>query len=84
MTTVYDADGGELGEVSLTEKQLAALEGGPIAVLYHTPQLLHGTLGQRAGSFSLHKAGERISTTTVDALRDFLQLQAQIKRARGG
>lgn len=79
MQTIYDADGNELGLVPLTEKQQAALDAGAsIAVLYHTPQLLHAELGKRNGSFSLYKDGDRLVTTTPAAAKDFVQLRAAI------
>ena len=79
METIYDAEGTELGQVPLTEKQRAALDaGGSIAVLYHTPQLMHAELGKRSGSFSLHKEGDRLVTTTPAAVKDYAELRAAV------
>jgi hypothetical protein len=79
MEKIYDADGNELGSVPLTEKQRDALDaGGSIAVLYHTPQLMHAELGKRSGSFSLHKDGDRLVTTTPAAVKDYAQLRTAI------
>jgi hypothetical protein len=84
MQTIYDADGEELGQIPLSEKQQAALDaGGTISVLYHTPQLMHAELGRRSGSFSLHKDGERLVTTTPAPVKDFVQLQKAIAALKG-
>lgn len=80
---VYDSDGNELGDVPLSEKQLAALDaGGKVSVLYHTPQLLQHTLGRRSGSFMLYKDDDRVVALTSNSVREFLELQASIKAAR--
>lgn len=79
MQTIYDADGNELGSVPITEKQQAALDaGGSIAVLYHTPQLMQAELGKRSGSFSLHKDGDRLITTTPAAVKAYAELRAAV------
>lgn len=79
MQTIYDADGNELGTVPLTEKQQAALDaGGSIAVLYHTPQLMQAELGKASGSFSLHKEGDRLVTTTPAAVKEYARLRAAV------
>lgn len=79
METIYDADGHELGSVPLTEKQQAALDaGGTIAVLWHTPQLMQGELGKASGSFSLHKEGDRLISTTPAAVKDYARLRAAV------
>jgi hypothetical protein len=80
---VYDGDGNELGDVPLSENQQRALDaGGKVSVLYHTPQLLHNTLGQRSGSFMLYKDGDRVKALTSSSVKEFLELQTSIKAAR--
>jgi len=79
MTTIYDAEGNELGSIPLTEQQQAVLAaGGSIDVLYHTPQLMRAALGTRSGSFSLHQDGDRLLTSTPAAAKDYTQLRAAV------
>jgi hypothetical protein len=79
MPMIYDAEGHELGAISLTDKQEAALATGEsIAVLYHTPQLMRGELGDRSGSFTLRKDGERLVTSTPASAKECVNLQRAI------
>jgi len=83
MDAVYDNDGNEIGNVSLSERQRATLEtGAEIVVIYHTPQMLRSVLGEHNGSFMLRKDGDRVVTTTAAAVKDFVRLQAGIAAAR--
>lgn len=84
MGKVYDADGNELGSVSVSEQQQAALDAGStVEMLYHTPQLMRSTLGERSGAFSLHKDGDRLVTDTPVSAKEFVRMQAAIKAIRG-
>ena len=79
MPVIFDADGKEIGDIPLSDKQQTALEHGEeIVVLYHTPQLMHGVLGQRSGSFMLKKADDRLLTTKPDAVKEYRDIQATV------
>jgi len=83
MPEIYDADGNELGLISLTERQQAVLDaGGSIDVLYHTPQLMRTVFGTRSGVFSLHQDGDRLLTSTPAAVKDYAQLRAAVAAAK--
>jgi len=83
MFKIYGDDGEVLGTLALTERQQAILDKGEqLVVIYHTPQLLQHLLGTRSGSIVLVKDGEQIKTMTLQATRDFINLQASIKAAR--
>jgi hypothetical protein len=83
MPDVFDGDGNVIGEIPLSVKQLALLESGEeISVIYHTPQLLRYLLGERSGSFSLHRNAERFITREPAAVKHFAELQKAIKHAR--
>jgi hypothetical protein len=85
MVDVFDGDGNMIAGIPISEKQLAALEAGAeVAVIFHTPQLLRYLLGERSGSFSLHRAAGRIITRDVDAVKHFAELQAAIAKAKAG
>jgi hypothetical protein len=61
------------------------LESGTvISVLYHTPQLLRGTIDPINGSFMLRKEGEQIVTDNLDSIKRYVDLQALIARVRHG
>jgi hypothetical protein len=81
---VYDGDGNKLGDVPLSETQQRALDAGSkVSVLYHTPQLMQNMLGRRSGSFMLYKEGERVVALTSSSVKEFLDIQAALKSARG-
>lgn len=80
MPTVHDADGNVVAEISaLSEKMQGILAtGGEITMIYHTPQMMRGMLGERNGSFSLHKDGDRLITTSPAAVKVFAEIQAGV------
>jgi hypothetical protein len=79
MDMIYDSDGNEVGRMPLSEKQRATIEtGADVVVIYHTPQMLRGLLGQHNGSFVLRKDGDHIVTTSVDDIKQYIGLQAGI------
>jgi hypothetical protein len=83
MFKIYDGNGEVIGVLPLTERQQAILDSGQeLVVIYHTPQLLQHMLGNRSGSVVLVKDGEQIRTTTPEATKQFLDLQAAVKAAR--
>jgi hypothetical protein len=83
MQTIYDGDGNELGQIPLTPKQQAVLDAGAVlTVQYHTPQLMHAALGQRSGTFTVHKDGERLISATPKSVKDFVAMQAAIAAVR--
>jgi len=83
MPDIHNDDGDNIAEMSLTERQMAALEeGGEIVVIFHTPQLLRGLLGERNGSFTLHKHADRIVTNEPEAVKVYAGLQKAIASAR--
>jgi hypothetical protein len=83
MTDIVTEKGDKLGEIELSEKQLALLEeGATIGVIYHTPQLLRGALGEASGQFVLRKDGDRIVAADTETVRKFAALRAAIKTAR--
>jgi len=83
MDAIYDSDGKDIGSIPLSDKQRAMLEtGAEIVVIYHTPQLLRSLLGERNGSFVLHKDGDRVVTTTAAEVKEFAALQKAITAAR--
>ena len=78
---VHDADGNELGELPLSDKQQEALSGGgAISVLFHTPQLLHSVLGIHSGKFDLYMDDDRLMTDTPDAFKGYVALRKAAKR----
>jgi hypothetical protein len=82
MAAIFSKDD-EIADIPLSVKQLAALEQGEeIAVIYTTPQLLRGTLGQQSGSFSLQKDHDRIVTQMPDAVKAYAKLQKSIAAIR--
>ena len=84
LTTIYDSDGKEIGDIALSARQRALLDAGEsIAVLYHTPQLLRSTLGENSGSFMLHKDGDRVVTPTPGPAKDCVRIQKGVKSAQG-
>ena len=83
MLDIYNDDGETITEMPLTEKQLAILEvAGEIAVIFHTPQLLRSLLGDRSGSFSLHKRDDRVVTREPQAVKRYADLQKAIAAAQ--
>lgn len=89
MIKIYDADGNVVAEIpSLSEKLHAILEaGGEITMIFHTPQLMRGALGERNGSFSLRWDGDVLVTTTPAAVKTYAEIQAgiaAIKAAEAG
>ena len=82
MPKIYDRDGNEIAEFELSPKMLAALEADEeIAMIFHTPQLHHGTLGHQSGSFTLRKIGDRIVAFDAGTVRKFAGIQTAVKRA---
>jgi hypothetical protein len=80
MPMIHDTDGNELGDILLTTAQQTLLDAEQnVAVLYHTPQLLQGTLGKNSGSFTLFKDGDRILVLGKEAFQEFLTIQAGVK-----
>ena len=83
MTIIHDRDGHELADIAVSERQLGVLDlGEEVVVIYHTPQMLRYILGERSGSFMLHKRGDRIVAAAPDSLRAYADLQRAIKVAR--
>lgn len=83
MTMIFDDDGNEIADIALSEKQQSVLDHDEdIIVLYHTPQMLRYILGERSGSFLLHKHGDRIIAAAPDNLRAYADLQRAIRAAR--
>jgi len=83
MTMIFDADGNELADIALSEKQCALLEAGEnIVLIYHTPQMLRHLVGDHSGSLILGKHGENVFTSAPDSLRAYADLQRAIKSAR--
>jgi hypothetical protein len=56
--------------------------GAVLTVQYHTPQLMHAELGQRSGTFTVQKDGERLITTTPKSVKDFVAMQSAIAAVR--
>jgi hypothetical protein len=80
---VYDPDGNELGEFTLSDRQQEALSGGgAITVMYHTPQLLHSVLGTQQGKFDLYFEDDHLTTDTPAVFRQYLDLRAAVDAAR--
>jgi hypothetical protein len=83
MPIVHDTDGNEVADIALSEKQRRVLETGEeIVVIYHTPQTLRYVLGEKSGTFVLHKLGQRIVVRDADVLRRYADLQRAIKAAQ--
>ena len=78
---VHDADGNELGELSISDKQREALsDGAAVEVQYHTPQLLQSVLGTHSGTFTLQMDDDRLVTTTPDIFKRYLELRDGVAR----
>lgn len=83
MDVIFDSDGRELGGIILSDKQRSTIETGEaIVVIYHTPQLLRGVLGERNGSFTLRKIDDRIETGEPAKVKEFVALQKAIAATR--
>jgi hypothetical protein len=83
MSAIFDNNGNELADIALSEKQQTLLNTGEnIVVIYHTPQMLRGLLGEQTGSFVLTKHQTQIVVNDADRLRAFADLQRAIKAAR--
>jgi hypothetical protein len=83
MADIFDQDGTRLGAFDLSERQIELLDKDiPITVQYHMPQLLQPKLGQQNGAFSLRRTGSKIVASDPAALKRFLALQLDIRRAR--
>lgn len=84
MSVIHDGDGNEVGNIVLSVKQQAVLATGEeIVVIYNTPQTLRHVLGQKSGSFTLLKVGDKVIARDANALRRYAELQRAIKSARG-
>jgi len=80
---IFDRDGNELADIPLSERNQAVLDhDGEIVIIYHTPQMLRSTLGERNGTFTLRKTGDHIVAADVVSLRAYADLQRAIKVAR--
>jgi hypothetical protein len=80
---IYDGDGNEVADITISEKQRRVLETGEeIMVIYHTPQTLLYVIGERAGKFTLRREGQRIIARDLPMLRRYVDLQRAIKAAR--
>ena len=83
MSVIYDGDGNEVADIPLSEKQQTVIEtGAEITVIYHTPQMLRGLLGEQQGAFMLWRDGEQIKTTDPVSLKKYADLQRAIRAAR--
>jgi hypothetical protein len=81
-TKIFDDGGTELAEIDLSYKQSHVLGAGEeIVVIYHTPQLLRHILGERSGTFTLHKVGEHVIAKDVAGLKRYAALQTAIRKA---
>jgi hypothetical protein len=80
---VFDRDGNEIADFEISEKQQKLLElGEEIVVLFHTPQLFRGLLGERSGSFMLRKIGARIIAMDDGSVRKYADMLRAVKQAR--
>ena len=84
MSAIFDDNGTELADITLSEKQQTILDAGEnIVVLYHTPQLLRAVLGEQNGSFTLTKgSNDSIVTSDPVSLKKYADLQRAIKAAQ--
>jgi len=78
MVDVFDKDGNELGFVTLSENQMAALTDGEIVVSFHTPQLMRPTLGDHSGRFTLRDDAGRIVCEEPEELKRYLDLAVRV------
>ena len=80
---VFDRDGNELADLAISEKQQNILEANEkIVVLFHTPQLFRGLLGERTGSFMLRKIDDRIVATDTASVAKYAELMRAVKAVR--
>lgn len=85
MPDIFNQAGDNVATIPLSEKQLTTMAtGADIVVIFHTPQLLRGVLGERNGSFTLRRIHERIETDQPDAVKQYAELQKAVQAARGG
>jgi hypothetical protein len=79
---IHDPDGNEIADFAISSKQEQALKAGEeTTVLFHTPQLFRGTLGQLNGAFTLRQIGERVVTSDIDNVRTYAAIQTAVKRS---
>jgi len=83
MHDIYDRNGNLIASLPLSDQQAALLDKeGTLTVQYHTPQLLRHLLGDRNGTFDLHKDGGRIVAQASGSVRALAALLADAKKAR--
>ena len=83
MAMIHDGDGNEVADIALSVKQQAVLATGEeIVVIYHTPQTLRHLLGDKSGTFTLLKVGDKTIVRDAKVLRRYADLQRAIKAAR--
>ena len=83
MAEIFDGDGNRLGDIVLSDNQIALLAAGEnVNVMFHTPQLFRQIIGEQRGSFLLTTRDGRISANDKNAVLRFIALQKAIKAAR--
>lgn len=79
---IFDRDGTEIADFPLSEKMQAAIDADEeVTMIFHTPQMLHGTLGHQSGSFTLRKIGARVVALDAGTVRKFAAIQTAVGRA---
>jgi hypothetical protein len=80
---IYDPEGNEIADFAISPKQEQALKAGEeTTMLFHTPQLFRGTLGQINGAFTLRQVDDRVVTSDIDSVRVYARIQHTVKQAR--
>jgi hypothetical protein len=80
---IYDPEGNEIADFAISPKQEQALKAGEeTTMLFHTPQLFRGTLGQINGAFTLRQVDDRVVTSDIDSVRAYARIQQAVKQAR--
>jgi len=80
---VFDHDGNELADFEISEKQQKILEADEeIVILFHTPQMFRGLLGERNGSFTLRKIGARVVAADDGSVKKYADMLRAVQAAR--
>ena len=84
-TEIFDNNGNSLASIPVSEKLLKILAtGAEVTMIFHTPQLLRGFIGERSGSVTLRQLipGTRVITTQPGPVRALAELQAAVRAAK--
>ena len=79
---IYEASGAHIGEIPISPQQRTQLHaGGTITIMYHTPRMLQGMLGQNNGTFEVTEVNGQLIVSNADEAKRYIGMQLDIARA---